>query len=132
MKALILALSLSVAAIVQAKATISVGDLLMSNFFNPRNGDWRKNLQMYDCTSHMWVLMYGPLPPAIVAPPIEVDYVAPPLTVVDYEPPVITPPIEPPVIPPPSVNTPETSTWVMMLIGFAALAGASLRKRTCA
>lgn len=82
------------------------------------------NLPYYVVSSFglMGQFAYSPPPPVVVQPP---PVVLPPIGK-PIEPP--TPPvIEPPT--PPAVTVPETSTWVMMILGFIGLGWVGLRRR---
>lgn len=97
----------------------------------PQYGDLGGN---YDSESALWI----PVGPPVVTPP------PPPVVINDPPPP--PPPIDPPPCvdcdpPPPCLTcdpppagpaTPEASTWLMMLMGFAGLGYASLRRRVAA
>lgn len=95
--------------------------------------------EVFDCSLmgyvlasfQVWQTNHLPPPPVVIAPPpvVVVDNPPPPV-VIDLPPPVIIPPvITPPIIIPPVVAVPEPSTWALMLIGFATLAYAGLRRR---
>lgn len=98
-----------------AHATISGGDLLVSDFF--RWPDWRENLARFDCTPEMNVFMW-------TLPPVDDD--SPPSVIVENDLPlfVVDPPllvIDTPWTPLPPSAVPEPSTWAMMAIGAAAM-----------
>lgn len=105
-------------------------------------GSWQGyNSPMTNSESAEWfpvlppppVVVYNPPPPPpIVTPP---TIILPPVVV--YNPPPVIPPIiVPPTClidcgptPPPVVAVPETSTWLMMLMGFGGLVFASRSAR---
>lgn len=93
-------------------------------------GPWQGyNNPMVDSESAEWfpvVAVTPPPPPPVVPPPIVcLDCNPPPPPCLDCNPP-------PPCLTcgPPVVSVPETSTWVMLLLGFTGLGFAGLRRRT--
>lgn len=89
-------------------------------------GSWQGyNNPMVDSESAEWFPIASP--PPIVPPPPPPVVPPPPPPCVDCNPPPPCLTCDPPPVGP---GTPETSTWLMMLIGFAGLGYASLRRAT--
>lgn len=120
MRSYAVAAVLSIAVCAPAHAiTIAPWQLLESHFF--QWDDWRDVFEFGPCNKIIPYRMANAPPvklPHYVARPI--NYVPPP----DNPPPYVSPPYVPPP-PPPVVDTPEASTWLMMLMG---LAGAYWRR----
>ena len=102
---------------------IEPGFLMETDFF--KWPDWHENLELYDCTQHIWYFILN-APPVVEPPPI--DIVNPPVEPPPYVPPPYTPPVIIPPVTPPVVAVPETSTWMMLFAGFAMMGMAGLRR----
>lgn len=132
--ALALASAISFAAPAHA-VVISPGELMYTDFYlwmgqpgyiDGRTGGpaltWREILSLYDCTTQMiYYMTHGPelpAPPPPVNPPPCVDCdPPPPCTDCGLPPPCLSCDPPPPVVP----TIPETSTWLMLLMGFGSL-----------
>lgn len=117
------AAALSIAVCAPAHAIIvAPWQLEESHFF--QWDDWRDVFQFGPCNKIIPYRMAN-APPIVdlpwtdVSPPPHFEWTPLPPT---YVPPPYTPP------PPPVVDTPEVSTWLMMLMGFAGLGGAYWRR----
>jgi PEP-CTERM motif len=135
--------------------TLSPGDLMYTDFF--LWPDWRQILAKYDCTPELQFYMWNapPSPTPVITPPPTFDSavtgppggeVNPPDSPGDEPPP--TGPVNPidsgsdptgpagpiwtpgtPIGDPPCATpVPEPSTWAMLLLGFAGLGYAGLRR----
>ncbi len=143
--------------IAPAHADISAGDLMYTDLFRWQGQDgtptWREILAKFDCTEELTFYLWNtpsPSRPIIIPPTPAIDPVIaaplPPLygdpvdpmgppdggagsgTTVLVDPPIGTPGGGTPGFPGASTTVPETSTWVMLLLGFAGLGYAAVRR----
>jgi hypothetical protein len=132
---------LTLTPIAPARADISPGDLMYTDFF--RWPDWRENLAHFDCTPMMYVFMWTEPPPPVVdplTPVVDPEFTASSANSsegdVDPLDPIGTPdvgtggattvPVDPIGMPGGDASgraaaVPEPSTWSMLLLGFAGL-----------
>jgi hypothetical protein len=134
--------------IAPAHADISPGDLMYTDLFRWQGQGgtptWREILAKFDCTAELTFYLWNtPSPPApIIIPPtpaidpvvaaysvdpIGLPSVGYPATVL-VDPPIGPPGGGTPGFPGASTAVPEPSTWAMLLLGFAGLGYAAVRR----